>query len=121
MKLYLLLIFQVILISSCTKDSESIILAKPLGCDSMAFTYDSHIKPIIQANCNFPACHATGGEGSYDYTNYAVIAARIRNGSFEQRLHLPIEDPLHMPKDIRMNPCELYSLLTWIKQGYPQN
>ncbi len=110
-----------ILLFSCTKDSERILYARPSTCDSIAFTYTTSIAPIIRANCNFPQCHAVGGEGSYDYTNYAVIADRIRNGSFKERLLLPQEDPLHMPTEIRMNPCELYSLLTWIEQGYPEN
>ncbi len=68
-----------------------------------------------------PSCHASGGEGSFDFTLYAVVADRIRTGRFEDRLHLPVEDPQHMPEDILMNPCEKYKLLIWIQQGFPEN
>ncbi len=121
MKTFFYLSILLVFITGCSKDSVTDIYAKPEGCDSIAFTYSRDIAPIIQVNCNLPACHATGGDGSYDYSNYAVLADRIRNNRLEDRLHLPIEDPLHMPVGIRMNPCEKYKLLTWIAQGFPNN
>jgi hypothetical protein len=87
----------------------------------MAFSYRSDIAPVIQVNCNLPACHAVGGDGSYDYTNYEVLADRIRQNRLVERLNLPVEDPLHMPVGISMNPCEKYKLITWIEQGFPNN
>ena len=111
----------IIFISGCAKDSEKVVYAQPAGCDSLTFSYSNHIASIIKSNCNSPACHAAGGAGSYDYTTYAVVADRIRTGRFLDRLLLPLDDPQHMPEDIRMNPCELYRLITWIEQGYPDN
>lgn len=121
MRASLLFVALLILLTGCSKDSATEIYALPEGCDSIAFSYSIHIKPVIETNCNLPACHATGGEGSYDFTIYAVIADRIRTGRFEDRLLLPIDDPQHMPHDINMNPCELYKLITWIQQSFPEN
>lgn len=111
----------VLLLSACSKDSETINYARPQGCDSIAFSYKNDIAPIIHGNCNLSECHTVGGEGSYDYTNYAVVADRIRTSRFLDRLNLPLDDSQHMPLGFQMNPCEKYSLITWIQQGYPDN
>lgn len=121
MKNLLYLSISILFLSACSKESVKEIYTKPQGCDSIAFSYNNDISPIIQANCNLSACHAVGGDGSYDYTNYAVVADRIRSGRFIERLLLPVDDPLHMPVGIKMNSCEQYRLITWIQQGFPNN
>lgn len=121
MKAILYFLLLIVFLYSCTKDSGHTVYSRPEGCDSVLFSYTTHIAPILQVNCNLPACHAAGGEGSYDLTSYAVVADRIRTGRFVQRLFLPVDDPLHMPPDINMNPCEKYKLVSWVMQGYPDN
>jgi hypothetical protein len=86
----------------------------------MMFSYRTDIKPIIASNCSGTDCHS-GGNSNYDYSTYEVVANRIQAGTFQYRLQLPNDDPQHMPQNGTMGACNLYRVLTWIKQGYPQN
>ena len=96
-------------------------LPKPAACDSARFTFDRDILPILNANCNFHDCHATAGQGAYDFTKYAVIADRVRAGVVEYRIELPESDPQHMPMKFNLSLCDYYRLKLWIQQGYPKN
>lgn len=119
MKKYFSILF-IIVLFSCTKDKYSMSVPKPENCDSTRFTFDKDILPILNANCNFTECHAPGGRGAYDYTNYALVVSRIRSGTFEYRIELPLEDPQHMPEKYIISSCDYYQLKTWIAQGYPE-
>ncbi len=77
--------------------------------------------PILNLNCNFDECHGYGGKGSYDFTRYEVVAARIKAGTFEYRIDLPFSDPQHMPEEMKLNKCDYYTLKAWIHQGFPEN
>ncbi len=115
---YFLILFSVF--TSCSKEQFNQQLIKPIGCDSIAFTFEKNIKPIFTSNCNFIECHTTSGIGSFDFTQYAVVADRIKAGTMEYRLELPIDDPQHMPDDMRLSPCDFYKIKMWIRQGYPE-
>jgi hypothetical protein len=105
----------------CAKDEQpEIWIRKPIGCDSTEFHYKQDIKPIITANCSGLTCHS-GGNANYDYRFYAVLADRIRSGFLEDRLLLPITDFKHMPDGRPLSPCDLFTLRTWIYQGYKDN
>lgn len=106
---------------SCTKDKQTILFVRPAGCDSSLVSYSRQIRPIILNNCAFSGCHVAGGEGAYDYRTYGVLADRIRSGRLLQRLRLDPEDPMKMPEDFEMNPCDRYTLELWIQQGFPDN
>jgi hypothetical protein len=86
----------------------------------MSFTFERDIVPILNAYCNFDECHTSGGDGSYDFTRYAVLASRVKAGTVDYRLDLPGDDPQHMPLDMRLGACEYYTIKTWIIQGYPE-
>jgi hypothetical protein len=86
----------------------------------MEFSYKTDIKPIIASNCSGTGCHS-GGNSNYDFSTYAVLSDRIRQGTVQYRLLLPADDPQHMPMNGTMNACNLYRVMTWIRQGYPNN
>jgi hypothetical protein len=109
-----------IFFEGCTKDTQPLSIAKPSGCDSGFFRYSENIEPIILANCSGPTCHS-GGNFNYDYSTYAVVADRIRSGRFEERLLLPLSDPMHMPQGTSLGNCDLFALRTWIHQGFKNN
>jgi len=118
------------LFASCSKDKAT--YAPPLhGCpdslNSVTFSYSRDIQPIIAKNCSGPTCH-NGGNDNYDFTTYGVVANRISNGKMDYRLLLPVSDPQHMPdtgpplyQGTNLDPCDLYKILAWIKQGYQNN
>ena len=120
MKIPVLCIF-VLILFSCSKDKVTEALPKPVACDSARFTFDQDILPILNANCNFHDCHATAGQGAYDFTKYEVIADRVRAGVVEYRIELPLGDPQHMPMGYPLSLCDYYHLKLWIMQGYPKN
>lgn len=117
----LLVLFIPFLFCSCTKDQSITAIHRPAACDSLYFSYTKDILPIISSNCSSLACHAPGGEGAYDFTQYEVLADRIRSGRVLYRLELPVDDPQHMPEGYTMDPCALFKLKTWIHQGFENN
>jgi len=116
---YLFKIFFFLFIVSCSKEKIDQVVTKPSSCDSTTFTFDNNIRPIFNSYCNFNVCHGPGGEGSYDFTNYSVVAGRVRAGTLEYRIELPFDDPQHMPSDMHLNECDYYKIKMWIKQGFP--
>jgi hypothetical protein len=108
-------------IPSCTKDETGPIpLVLPSTCDSSAMSYQADIIPIMNRNCAYSGCHYPGS-GNYDYTQYAVLADRIRSGRLEERIVMDPNEPLHMPQGFTMDSCELYKLRLWIHQGFQNN
>src|SRR5687768_8747545 len=89
--------------SSCSTEEIAPSLVLPSNCtvDSNAvMSYQNDIQPIISSACL--SCHYAGS-GLYDYSRYEVLADRIRAGRLEERLLLPLENPLHMPQGFNMD------------------
>lgn len=116
----LILFFFFLILASCAKDKLQTTLVRPPNCDSVRFTFNEHIRPILNANCNFTECHAPGGRGAYDYSQYATVVSRVRTGTIEYRIELPIADPQHMPEKFSISECDYFQIKTWIQQGYPE-
>ncbi len=110
----------VVLLIACSKEKLQQTVVRPPDCDSVRFTFNDQILPILNANCNFSECHAPGGAGAYDYTNYATVANRVKAGTFEYRIELPLNDPQHMPEQFSLSQCDYFQIKTWIQQGYPE-
>ncbi len=119
---FLVLVIAVILYSSCSKDAiaPKYDFAVPSGCNVSVVNYSPDIKLIIAKDCAYSGCHFPG-QGNYDFTQYDVIADRIRSGRFTERIFLPVSHPLHMPQGFAMDPCDFAKLMTWINNGVPQN
>lgn len=105
---------------SCTHASDVSVLNKPAGCDSVTLTYSHDILPILNANCNYGGCHASGDEANYKFETYPPIALQARSGALDFRLELPVEDTRHMPKGFQLSPCDYFKLKLWVKQGFPE-
>jgi hypothetical protein len=121
MKLKHILLFSaIVFFSCCKKDVQPLSVTKPADCDSMLFTYSVHVRPIVAQNCSGATCHS-GNNSNYNYSIYEVLADRIRSGRLEERLLLPVSDPMHMPEGFLLTDCDLYILRTWIHQGFKNN
>ena len=108
--------------SSCSKDAiaPKYDFIVPSGCDVNSVHYLPDIKLIIGKNCAYSGCHFSG-ESNYDFTQYEVVADRIRSGRFTERIFLPTHHALHMPVGVDMDSCEFAKLMTWINNGFPEN
>jgi len=125
-----ILFFALLLFASCSKDEIRYIPPQPPGCGdtlNLQYSYNRDIQPIIAKNCSGPTCH-NGGNGNYDFTTYEVVKDRVNNGKMDYRLLLPVTDQQHMPQTgpplyqgTNLDPCDLYKILTWIKQGAYNN
>lgn len=126
MKKYLVVFVAVVFSSfiiSCSKDKTPRPDAvKPDDCDvdDEIISYNEYIVPLVANNCSGPTCH-NAGTGNYNYSIYEVLADRIRQGRLEERLNLPPDNPLYMPKNASLNACDYYQLTTWIHQGFKNN
>ncbi|MCB9263024.1 MAG: hypothetical protein H6607_11675 [Flavobacteriales bacterium] len=74
---FTLAIIAMIWVSSCKEDpapnNNTNTQPKEL-CDSLAITYNGHIKAIVDAKCNTSGCHAAGA-GGFILGTYAQVKA----------------------------------------------
>src|SRR5262245_45003259 len=100
---------------ACSKDESTPSLEPPANCTvSRELRYARNNGQIVNTAC-VTRCHYPGS-GIYDYSDYDVLANRIRSGRLEERLLLPADHPLHMPQGFVMDACNLYKLRLWIHQ-----
>jgi len=93
-------------------------------------TYETDIKPIIDASCAYSGCHSGADAGMFvpadeaDYTNYEGIKGSLDDGTFA----MEVLDSLTMPPFYAPDPnpkmltqTELDLIDCWIKDGYPKD
>lgn|SRR6185436_20312694 len=120
MKQVVCFLILVICCVSCKKDIRQMPAPERGSCDSVEFSYEHQVKKLIRSNCAGFPCHS-GYNSNYNYMNYEVIADRIRSGRFEERLLLPLSEPMHMPVGRTLDTCTLFTIRTWIHQGFKNN
>jgi len=90
------------------------------SCDTANVTYSSSIKQIISNKCQ--GCHSSSNPaGSYDFSTYAGIKARVNDGKLWGAVnHVSGYSP--MPKNgNKLSTCELAKIKKWIDAGAPNN
>lgn len=106
MKKYFLYLVIFLFIVSCKNVS-------PL-CEDTSFTYNTEVKPIIDANCNTMGCHSQGSVNG-DYTSYEGLESSF-DGSFEDRVF----NKKDMPKGSLLNFEDLATLQCWMEKGFKE-
>lgn len=104
-------------ISSCTKDKAED--PDPCAYDASMLRYNGLIKDIINTRCAVDgACHGTpqGQNAGGEYTSYALIKAKVDNGSFKNRV-LDLRD---MPQGSALSDCEYRIMKDWYNAGAPE-
>ena len=105
----------VIFLTGCYYDKEEQLYpnsANNTDCNA-PLTYTSGIKTILDLNCAFSGCHATGAV-SPDLTNYTSVTA---NAIKITSRAITIKD---MPRPAGMSACNITKLDNWIKGGMIQ-
>lgn len=103
----------VVLVNSCSKDSEN--NEPAVDCSTITTTFSGQVSGLIASSCAKPDCHAAGStNGVGPLTNYTQIfnaRARIRtavaNGS--------------MPQDATFSATQKATITCWIDAGAPNN
>jgi hypothetical protein len=108
------------MVTSCSYDKISPV-PNEFECN-LIYTYDSHIKEIIDRNCSYTGCHNGASSAPGDFLTYSGLKGRISNRLFMDRV-LNIRD---MPPDYAEGPKalaenELIAITCWAEQGYPEN
>lgn len=125
---YLLFFSQLILLTACTEDMLP--EPEPSMCDGLMPTYETDIRPIIEASCAYSGCHLGGGGGGQpNYEGYEDLLPDIENGTFRDRVILRQADenvgmppnyaPDGRPQDLTAD--EILLMECWLEAGYPEN
>lgn len=88
-------------------------------CDSIAITYDGHLKAIVDLNCNTSSCHAIGA-GGFKLGTYAEVKAAAEKPSLLGAIKheagfdaMPSGSPKLSDEIIQMFEC-------WEKTDFPE-
>ena len=109
--LIFLLFAGLIIVTSCKKDDDG---GTSLDCTTI--TYSSDIAPLIASKCSTAGCHDAGSVVG-DYTTYAGIETKAKNGDMEKAV---ITDKT-MPKSGTLSQTELDKIQCWLDAGAPNN
>ena len=91
-----------------------------VGCDTVNYTFNAYILPIIQTNCT--GCHSGGSpDANLSLTNYAEIASIANDGSLMHSLNGTGGYSI-MPKNTSgLQSCKITQIQKWINDGAPNN
>lgn len=89
-------------------------------CDSLAITYDGHIKTIVDSKCNTSGCHASAA-GGFKLGTYAEVKAAAQKANFLGAIRheagfvaMPLSGDKLDDKLIQQFEC-------WEKSSFPEN
>lgn len=102
----------VLAVSSCKNDDDD----GGGGIDCSTITFSGDIAPIIQNSCSIGGCHDAGSVNG-DYTTYAGLETKAKDGTMEQEV---ITD-MTMPKSGSLTQTELDQIQCWLDAGAPDN
>lgn len=102
--------------TACYYDNEEDLYGTVV-CDTVAISFASDIKPIIDANC--VRCHAPGGEQeSSPLLTYDDLKKYTSDGDLTDRTSGTVG---LMPPDGKMNECNVTMIKAWVDAGAPNN
>ncbi len=94
---------------------KQIIAVSTNVCDSVRYSVE--IKPIFDANCAFPGCHAGSvPAGGVDLTTYANAKAKVIDGRIKARA-IDGQYPGPMPASGFLPQAQLDLIVCWINNG----
>jgi len=86
------------------------------GIDCSTITFSSDIAPIVESKCSIAGCHNAGSIVG-DYTEYAGLEDRAKNGDMEAS----VITNKTMPKSGSLSQDELDKFQCWFDAGAPNN
>lgn len=106
------IISTVVFISSCKKEKKE----EVLDCTGVSPSYNSEIKPIINANCISSGCHNAGSSNG-DFTTYAGLKAVASTSTLESRVIINKT----MPPTGSLSLEDRKKIKCWISSGASNN
>ncbi len=113
-----LLPLAVLLVVSCTNDSESdlLLVEEEVIDPEIPLTYNDDIQVIINNNCL--ACHSDPPAGApFPLATYDQVLVRAENGQLLGAISRDAGDPRIMPPSGRLPQSVINTIQQWIEQG----
>lgn len=110
-----LIVFQ----SSCYYDKEEL-LYPPINCDTVAISYASKVKPILETSCF--ACHSEAiQQNGIDLETFDQLKNYALNGSLLGSIKHARGYSAMPQGGSKLSTCDIAAIESWIKAGTPQN
>ncbi|WP_298950651.1 hypothetical protein [uncultured Nonlabens sp.] len=118
MKKFILLIFTLIVLFSCSETSpEDIIDNTPI---TTAVTYDADIATIFSNHC-LPCHGSVIMSGGMVYESFTEIRNAVENGNVIDRITRSVGDPLIMPQGRQLPQTSIDLIIQWQRDGFLEN
>lgn len=89
-----------------------------------AKSYDTDIKPIIDATCSYAGCHIDNDNSSPELTSYELLKTYVDNNQFEMRVltekDMPPVDFVPDGKPTELTTAQLETIQCWLDDGAPE-
>ena len=117
----LCLLIGTMVLGGCRYDVGDELYGPAVDCDTtVAVSYSGDLAPILDLNCNTPACH--GGGIPPELNTHSGVAQSSTEGSLLERIRKSPGDPMLMPKNGDPLPeCDLRLFERWVADGAPNN
>ena len=119
--LILCLLMGTMVLNGCRYDVGEELYGPAVDCDTtVAVSYSADLVPLLDLNCNTPACH--GGGIPPELNTHNGVAQSSTEGSLLERIRKSPGDPMLMPKNGDPLPeCDLRLFERWVAEGAPNN
>ena len=119
--LILCLLMGTMVLNGCRYDVGEELYGPAVDCDTtVAVSYSADLVPLLDLNCNTPACHGSGIPPELNTHN--GVAQSSTEGSLLERIRKSPGDPMLMPKNGDPLPeCDLRLFERWVAEGAPNN
>ena len=117
----LCLLMGTLVLIGCRYDIGDELYGPAVDCDTIvAVSYSGDLVPILDLNCNTPACH--GGGIPPELNTHNGVSQISTEGSLLERIRKSPGDPMLMPKNgITLPECDLRLFERWVEDGAPNN
>lgn len=118
----IVVLFVVLFLASCAKNSKEEILAQLDPCDTTSIGYALEIKPILDQFCNSSGCHnSTSIAGGYNFENYASVKSAALGTRFLGTInHSSGFSPMPKGGD-KLTACQISKIEIWVRDGAQNN
>ncbi len=111
----------IVLVIGCSKSSEDKLdPPSQSSCDTANMTYNTDIKPILQANCY--SCHGSGqAEGGITLDSYNDVKYVANNGILIGVITQAAGYPPMPQGGSKLSDCDINKIKAWINSGGSNN
>lgn len=117
---YIIGLLNLVIYTSCVNDHlDELNLIE--NCATASPSYQNHIKPILDINCNIRNCHQQGSIETFSLATYPNVLEQIPSEKFLKSINHQ-SGAIAMPKSAsKLTACQITTITKWIQNGTPYN